>query len=546
MKIVYLSLVAWSVFFVGTLSVPAAAATEANVESRNLKKRKEKQGRGKGQGGGTPKTLAAKNTQGMGKRETKSTKRKKQKAPDTPRDECPVPETPIDTELVRALLADYVSSLQHNTGPSQTERGYFRDANLQRTQWNMCTVVQQCLDPDFMLSLGSMSTASRGLVYRVLSKSMSQESFNMLQLQQHSNMLLGEMQDWATTCHGTCHELDDPNGQLASELGANPSTLIDDTDYDECATLWNSGNYTFWRCRDEPRMLHQADINTVTGEYELGNIFNEPHIHGRNSQYDYFSVYGDLQESGGAFGLRFSGHHLDLNYMWNNLGELMEDTPVFLGHNPLIVPLQTPPLTRASDDRAEIDQFDHFLMWQNMAGVAQFAEGVDLVSKCANALLGVKSSYIPLELWEYMGSFGALELVDNKTIADYDPMDLSAVEREVFEHVWGLVDYTLKFSRGKRSTSKERDLFRTQGKAVWTTSAPPEDGLPLSEKDMRANLNFFYVRAETDDWIFFCMVNQLYTVVSEKEPTNHLHSILIEKDRLNCDHACCPGDPNPC
>jgi hypothetical protein len=463
------------------------------------------------------------------------------------KDKCPLSEDPINAEVVRTFLSNFVSSLDTDASlvPSQKKRAYHEDADRQVPMWHICTVVQQCLDPHFMLSLGIMSPKSRGLVYKTLSKIMSQEAYNMLQLQQHSNMLLGEMQDWATTCEGTCHELDDPAGQLGSKLGDNPSTLIDNTDYDKCGKLRSGGRYTFWRCDDEPRMLHQANINTVTAQYSLGNIFIEPHIHGRNSQYDYFSVFGDLSESGGAFGLRFSGHHLDLNFMWDGDGELISDTPVFLGHNPLIVILQTPPLEREHDERSEEDQFDHMLMWQNMAGVTQFAEGVDIVLQCANALQEEETSYIPLKLWNSVGHFGGLDLKDGKSIEDYNPMDLSKVDEVAFDRVWALIDYSLKFSRGKRSTSDERDLFREEGKAVWTTSSPPEEGLPLSEEDMLGNLNFFYVRAETDEWVFFCMVNQLFTLVSESEATYHLHSILVRKEYLNCDNACCPGDPCP-
>ena len=104
-------------------------------------------------------------------------------------------------------------------------------------------------------------------------------------------------------------------------------------------------------------MVHQAQIDVATGQYFLGNIWGEPHIHARNSWYDYVSAYGDLEENGGAFGLRFSGHHIDLNYRWNDEGVLVQDLPVFLGHNPLIVPEVSPPELRDHDQRAGAEQF---------------------------------------------------------------------------------------------------------------------------------------------------------------------------------------------
>jgi len=43
---------------------------------------------------------------------------------------------------------------------------------------------------------------------------------------------------------------------------------------------------------------------------------------------------------------------------------------------------------------------------------------------------------------------------------------------------------------------------------------------------------FFYVRCETDDLVFFAMVNSLFSLMLEEEPSNHLHSILIPKTYL--------------
>jgi len=465
---------------------------------------------------------------------------------------CPT-HKPIDTESVRAALKKFVDSLDDTLDiePSQRERGYHPNAEDQGSDYNICTVVQQCKNPSFILSLGYMSPEQRGMVYKALSKATSQESFNMLQLQQHSNLLLGEMQDWATTCDGTCRELNDPNGLLepvpeGSGTLPDQSTEVPSTSFEACRDLRGAGNYTFWYCNDEPRMVHHANIDVTSGKYKLGNIFTQPHTHGRNSQYDYFSTYGDLEENGGAFGMRFSGHHIDLNFEWNDEGELANDLPVFLGHNPLIVPSTVPPQVRASDDRLNPNHFNTPLMWNNMAGVAQFAESVQLVLDCANELLDIApESYVPMSEWESTGYLGALQLKD-KDLTDYDYFDLSTATETEFNKIWPLVEYTLTFSRGNGSTKAERDLFRSQGKAIWTTSSPPEEGLPLNEDDLRSNLNFLNLWIATDDLIFFVMVNQLYTVVSENEPTNHLHSVIISKSLVTPNHACIDDDDPLC
>lgn len=104
-------------------------------------------------------------------------------------------------------------------------------------------------------------------------------------------------------------------------------------------------------------MVHHSIIDVNSGQYMLGNIWAEPHTHGRNSQYDYFAAYGDLEKGGKAFGLRFSGHHIDLNFQWNDQGELVTDFPVYLGHNPLIVPSIVPTQTRAFNERLDPDHF---------------------------------------------------------------------------------------------------------------------------------------------------------------------------------------------
>jgi hypothetical protein len=50
--------------------------------------------------------------------------------------------------------------------------------------------------------------------------------------------------------------------------------------------------------------------------------------------------------------------------------------------------------------------------------------------------------------------------------------------------------------------------------------------------DLVASRTFFYVRAETDELLYFGMVNSLFSLMLESEPSNHLHSLLIPKAYL--------------
>ena len=104
-------------------------------------------------------------------------------------------------------------------------------------------------------------------------------------------------------------------------------------------------------------MIHVTDIDMVSDRYKLGNVWEEPRIHARNAWHNFFSVYGDLEPNGASFGMRLSGHHTDINYRWDDNGKLVQDTPVFLGHNPFVVPPTTPPLTRQSNERVDTSDF---------------------------------------------------------------------------------------------------------------------------------------------------------------------------------------------
>lgn len=109
---------------------------------------------------------------------------------------APPSSTARQADAVRAQLKLYKDSLETDL---ELDRGYHPSAADQIRDYHFCTIVQQCAEPPFILSLGLMDPRTRGHAYNALSRAMSAESFNMLLLQQHGNLLLGEMQDWGTT-----------------------------------------------------------------------------------------------------------------------------------------------------------------------------------------------------------------------------------------------------------------------------------------------------------------------------------------------------------
>ena len=123
-------------------------------------------------------------------------------------------------------------------------------------------------------------------------------------------------------------------------------------------------------------------------------------------------------------------------------------------------------------------------------------------------------------------------------------MDLATASPSDFEAVWNLIEYTLEFARGSRSNADVKAQFRATGKMCWTSTGESHglgSRLPFRVADLVATRTFFYVRAETDDLLFFVMVNQLFTLVNDVEPSNHLHSILIPKSYLTHPNGYGPG-----
>lgn len=436
----------------------------------------------------------------------------------------------IDVDAVRLAAKAFVASL----GDDIKGQTYYPDASLQQPQWAICTIVQQCLKPKYGLAVGLLAPASRTRFYDLLALVLSDESYKRINVQQLSNLLLGEMQEWAVSCEGQCAELNDPKGLLPNHLlledRLDSKALGGDVTLAKCAELnANEGRKTFWSCNQSPRMLHHGNIDTETGRYYLGNVFAEQSIHARNRHFDFVSVYGSL-EPGEAFGFRYSGHHFDLSFSFADDGKVT-DLPTFLGHNPLIVPQMSPPLMH--DDGGLATAHEDYNQWRNMAGVPQFPDAVKVVVE-ATALL-TETGYIPLRLWDSTPATGGLTLKDGKDMRDFAHLDLSKVPDADFETLWALIDYTLEFSRGARSRP-EKAAFRKSGRLCWTSVVHPGEEptfhLPKTASDLVKARQFFYVRAETDELLYFGMINSLFSLMLEAEPSNHLHSILIPKSYL--------------
>lgn len=159
--------------------------------------------------------------------------------------------------------------------------------------------------PKYGLAVGRLLPGSRTLLYSLLALALSDESYQRILVQQLSNLLLGEMQTWATSCPGHCEEMNAADGLLPHHLlkeDVLDSQRVNAT-YAECAALADAKRKVFWSCEDHPRMLHHGNIDTSSGKYFLGNVFLEPTIHARNHYFDFVSVYGSL-EPGQPFGFR--------------------------------------------------------------------------------------------------------------------------------------------------------------------------------------------------------------------------------------------------
>jgi hypothetical protein len=432
----------------------------------------------------------------------------------------------LDIAGIRNAAKKFVDSLS----AAGRKRLYYPDPSLQEKQWELCTIVQQCLTPKYGLAMGDMTPLSRGLFFNVLAKTLSDEGYKRLMVQQLSNLLLGEMQDWAVHCDGECAEMNDPSGQLPIHKFDDPPHRVLDVSKQTCMDYANKeGRHMLWVCKESPRMIHHGNINTSSGRYFLGNIFNEPMIHARNDHFDFVEVYGSLEE-GAPFGFRFSGHHYDISFRFYTNGTV-DDYPVFIGHNPLVVPLKSPPPpTEGPFSR-------HFYQWRNMAGIDQFPDVVARLLLVSDQL--TVNEYVPLNQFDSTPETGGLTLKNGKTIEDVAHLKLDSIPMERFETIWALVHYTLECARGVRSYDYEREQFHREGRMLWTTFVNPDSSkaditkhLPRDMMEMRSSRSFLYIQVETDEFLYFALMNTLFTLVVENEPSNHLHSIVIRKSQL--------------
>ena len=157
----------------------------------------------------------------------------------------------------------------------------------------------------------------------------------------------------------------------------------------------------------------------------------------------------------------------------------------------------------------------------------------------AASILG-EPGYVPLNLWDSTPATGGLTLKGGKDIKEMNHVHLADLDEATWEKIWALIDYTLEVPRGARPRP-ERAAFRSEGRMVWTTAVhdhdaekgqSPSSHVPKTVHDLVKSRTFFYVRCETDDLLFFLMVNSLFSLMLENEPSNHLHSIVIEKSYL--------------
>ena len=78
--------------------------------------------------------------------------------------ECGPTPPPFATDKVREAAKLFVDSLSDNVKPHT----YYPDAAKQVPQWQLCTIVQQCLKPDYGTSVANLPAGSRTLFFQIL------------------------------------------------------------------------------------------------------------------------------------------------------------------------------------------------------------------------------------------------------------------------------------------------------------------------------------------------------------------------------------------
>ena len=94
--------------------------------------------------------------------------------------ECGPTPPPFATDKVREAAKLFVDSLSDNVKPHT----YYPDAAKQVPQWQLCTIVQQCLKPDYGTSVANLPAGSRTLFFQILAHALSDESYNRIMVQQ--------------------------------------------------------------------------------------------------------------------------------------------------------------------------------------------------------------------------------------------------------------------------------------------------------------------------------------------------------------------------
>jgi hypothetical protein len=433
----------------------------------------------------------------------------------------------IRREKTRQALAAFVDTVDD----SLKAHVYYPDAQLQESQWLICTIVQQCGlntepgEPLYGLAIGNLSTHSKDNVFKTLSVALGESSYDHLVLQEVANLLLQEYQVWASSCPGKCMQVDKPE-MLAKDVEG--ATVIPGVSFEYCGQI-NANNTeitTTWVCNERPVYLY-GNMNMTTAEYYLNNVFIENTIHQRSNFYDFFSVYGDL-EGDGQFGFRYSGHHFDINLMWHDNGDVT-DTPAFFGHNPIHVLNNVPTVLPEDEEDKEESSISPVLpdteLWRYFAGASLFHYPSVLRKLFAVANILPQSAFVPLSSFDSTPQVGALTYRDGKTIGELPHLDLSGVSAEDFAIYMDLVEYThlARKGLGVFNTGKYYNAFRKTGRLVWTSIT--STSLPTEPADLVEG-PFFFVRIESDDWLYNAMMNQMFTVVTPYAPSNHLHSFL--------------------
>lgn len=138
----------------------------------------------------------------------------------------------IDIDATRAAIKDFVDSVRGQK--FCLDKMYYPDASLQEEQWEICTIVQQCDNPHYMIPTGNLTAASRGKLFAALETFFSSGGYKQLMLQQLANNILGQYQTHAVQCEGQCLVSEDPLTN-ANLMYADSDENI--TTFEECANV---------------------------------------------------------------------------------------------------------------------------------------------------------------------------------------------------------------------------------------------------------------------------------------------------------------------